>query len=104
MRLATHLIVFAGTCLGMGYLVGRKLKAPVIIGLSSVGAAVVWPVLLMAFTVYEGRSYTPYGPSDPVDAPGLLVLSMLFVGVPAVFGISLLLVLVGIVIARTKKA
>jgi membrane protein DedA with SNARE-associated domain len=82
------LIVFVGSCFGMGYFIGRRLfqRSLLLIGFSSFCAAVVWPVILIAFTIHTGRQYQPYGPSDPVDAP-----------------INLLLVVLGIVIARRRE-
>ena len=104
MRLVTAAFIFLASCWGMGYFVGRKLRSLLAIGLASGGAAIVWPVLLIALVVHDGRQYQPHGPSDPVeDAPALLLMSALFVGVPILFVISLLLVSVGIVVARKKR-
>jgi hypothetical protein len=100
------LILFVGSCFGMGYFIGRRRaiqQSLLLIGVSAVCAAVVWPVLVIAFTVHTGRQYQPRGPSDPVDAPVMLLMSMLFVGGPILFAISLLLVVAGIVIARQKS-
>jgi hypothetical protein len=95
--LLTFAIVCVGSCLGMGCLVGRKLKTPVVIGVASVGAAIVWPALLIVWAVYEARHYRPYRPTDLADAPGLLVMSALYLS-PMLFVISLVSVLVGVVI------
>src|SRR5262245_37716645 len=102
MRLVTAVIIFVGSCFGTGYFLGRKFiqKSFVTIGLSSACAAIVWPVLLIAWAVHEGSQYHPTDPGDPSDAPAMLLMSVLFVVVPISFVISLLLILVGIVMAR----
>jgi hypothetical protein len=90
----------------MGYFCGRKLIRlhPVLTAVASFCAAAVWPVLLVALTIHEGSQYQPHSGGDvAIDGPAMLLISVLFVGVPISFFASLILVIVGVVIARREK-
>src|SRR5262245_39379027 len=105
-RLAAILTVFVGSCTGLGYLAGwfvrrfalpRWLMVPITILIAS-----IWPAILFADVTYAARQYQPRGPSDPADAPALLVMSAVFVGLPTLFALSVPLAMLGYRLSRRK--
>jgi hypothetical protein len=105
-RLATAIIVFVASCIGLGYLAEfwvRRRKWPGLVSvLMSFAIAFVWPVMAVGYTVYDARRYLSMHPHD--DAPGMVVASVIFVGAPLLFILSLPLALIGILIVRRRDS
>ena len=101
-RLATAIIVFVASCLGLGYLAGcwvRRRKWPGwVAGLMSFTVAFLWPVIVVVYIIIDARRYSALHPHD--DAPGMVVASVIFVGAPLLFMLSLPLALIGVWISR----
>lgn len=104
-RLATAIIVFVASCVGLGYLsqfwVRRRKWPGWIAGLMSFAFALLWPVIVVAYIVFDARRYQALHPHD--DAPGMVVASVIFVGAPFLFVLSLPLILIGVLIARRRN-
>src|SRR5215213_673810 len=96
-RLATAIIVFVVSCIGLGYLAEfwvRRCGWPRwVSGLMTFAIAFLWPVIVVCYTIYDARRYLDLHPRD--DAPGMVVASVIFVGAPLLFVLSLPLAFVG---------
>jgi hypothetical protein len=62
--------------------------------LISIGAASIWPVVLVGFALAGAVSYERQGASDPADAPAYVLIGSFIVGT-ALFVVALPLVFVG---------
>jgi hypothetical protein len=105
-RLATAIIVFVASCVGLGYLAEFWVRCHRwprwIAGLISFAIAFLWPVIVVVYIIFDARRYQALHPHD--DAPGMVVASVIFVGAPFLFILSLPLALVGVLIARRRNA
>ncbi|MET0645403.1 MAG: hypothetical protein ABW208_02215 [Pyrinomonadaceae bacterium] len=105
-RLTTAAIVFVTSCAGLGYLaelrVLRRKWPGWASGLLSAGLAFVWPVIVAGYVIYDARRYQAQHPDD--DAPGMLVMSVIVVGVPVLALLGAPLVRLGAVLARSNNA
>jgi hypothetical protein len=105
-RLAIAIIVFVTSCVGLGYFAEyfvRRHKWPEwIVGLIVFGVAVLWPAVVLLYTIYDASNYLSQHPND--DAPGMVVYSMISVGAPFLFVASLPLTIMGVVIGRHKNS
>ena len=103
-RLATAIVVFLTTCAVLGYFaefwVHRRGWPGWILGLMVLVIALLWPVIVVLYTVHDARRYLSQHPHD--DAPGMVVVSVIYVGAPFLFVASLLPAIVGAVIARLR--
>ena len=106
-RLAVLIGVFVVSCGGLGYLAGRLVRGRRGRGflISALCAAIglIWPAIIVGWAYYEAFHYQRRGPSDPGDAPGMLIASALFAGAPILFLLSLPLAVGGAVIGQRKK-
>ena len=104
LRLATAIVVFVTTCVGLGYLadtlIHRRNWPDWLLALAVLAIAFVWPILIVAYTVYDARWYLSQHPHD--DAPGMVVVSMISVGAPFLFVASIPPTVVGVVLSRRK--
>jgi hypothetical protein len=98
-RLAVIITVFIGSCFGLGYLAGlsvRRLKWGVLFSsLMSVAIALVWPAIAVWHAINSARVYQFEHPGELNDAPGMVLMSVISVGVPLLFIFSLPLALFG---------
>jgi hypothetical protein len=89
--LMAAIMVFAASCIGLGYIAGSracKHKWAAWVGrLMHFAVACFWPVAVVGYTIYDARRYLAQHPRD--DAPGMVVLSMISVGAPLLFILSL---------------
>jgi uncharacterized membrane protein len=103
-RLATAIMIFVTSCVGLGYLAEycvRPRKWPGwVLGLMVLAVAVLWPVVVVLYTIHDAHTYLSQHPHD--DAPGMVVASMISVGVPFLFVASLPPTIMGVVIGRHK--
>ena len=103
-RLAVLIGVFVVSCGGLGYLAGRWVRRhrwP----LSAIGAlcaaiSFIWPAIIIGWAYNEASHYQRRGPSDPGDAPAMLIASVLFAGAPFLFLVSLPIAITGAVIGK----
>ena len=104
-RLALTGIAFIVTAGGLGYLAeryttGRK-WSPLLLGLALVFGATLWPIFILAFTLWTGRDYVREHPHD--DAPAMVVAGIIYVVAPTLFIMSLLISSLGVSIARRRR-
>ncbi len=103
-RLAAAIIVFVTSCIGLGYLarslVLRRKWPGWAGGLMSVAVALTWPAFVAGYTIYDARRCSAAHPHD--DAPAMVVVSVITIGVPLLFLLSLPLAAVGSFLARRK--
>ena len=100
--------VFVVSCGGLGYLAGRWVRRhrwpPFAIGALCAGISLIWPAIIISWAYYGAYHYQRRGPSDPGDAPGMLIASALFAGAPILFLLSLPLAIGGAVIGQRRKS
>ena len=105
-RVTTAIVVFVGSCTGLGYLaefwVRRRGWPSWISSLVPFAIALMWPAIVVCYTIYDARRYLALHPHD--DAPGMVFASVLFVGAPFLFICSLPLAFVGVFIARKRNS
>ena len=105
-RLATAIIVFLGSCVVLGYFAeyyAHRCKWHAwILGLTILAIAVLWPIVVVLYTIHDARNYHIQHPHD--DAPGMVVASVIYVGAPFLFIASLPPTIAGVVIASRKKS
>src|SRR6266705_1707036 len=98
-RLVAVIVIFVGSCTGLGYLSGRWVRRhewPGWLTLPiSVLIALIWPAILFGIAASGARHYQPRSPSDPADAPAMVLFSVIFFGAPALFGLSIPFALIG---------
>jgi len=106
LRLSALIALFAGSCMGLGYLagyLGRRRAWPTwTIGFASVLIGFLWPVILLVAAMYSARHYERRSASDPGDAPAMLLVSVITVGVPILFALGFPFALGGGLIARRR--
>lgn len=106
-NVAILIAVFVVSCGGLGYLagrwVGRRRGRGFVIGALCAAIGLIWPAIVISWAYYEALHYQRRGPSDPGDAPGMLIASALFAGAPILFLLSLPLAVGGAVIGQRKK-
>jgi hypothetical protein len=90
-RLATAIIVFATSCAALGYFaefcVDRCKWRGWVLGLMVFAIAVLWPIVVVLYTIHDASNYLALHPHD--DAPGMLVISVIYVDAPFLFFASL---------------
>ena len=105
-RLAVAIIIFVTSCVGLGYFAEycvRLRKWPGwVLGLMVLAVAVLWPVVVVLYTIHDARNYLSQHPHD--DAPGMVVVSMISVGAPFLFVATLPPTIMGVVIGRHKNS
>ncbi len=105
-RLAALIGVFVASCGGLGYLAGRwarRHRWPAFaIGALCVAISLIWPAIIISGAYYGAYHYQRRGPSDPGDAPAMLIASVLFAGAPFLFLVSLPLAIGGAVIGKRR--
>ena len=103
-RLAVAIIVFATSCIGLGYLAGfwvRRRRWPGWISvLMAFAISCLWPVIVVGYVIYTGNLYSAQHPGD--DAPAMLFVSVICVVVPVLFFLGLPLAVIGSLIARRR--
>jgi hypothetical protein len=103
-RFAAMIAIFVGTCFGLGYLTGylgrRRAWPGWVIGLISVAIGFMWPAIIVGVAVYGARTYRPRYEGDPADAPAMVLVSAITVGVPLLFAFGFPLALGGVAVAR----
>jgi len=103
-RLVGAIMVFATSCSGLGYLAGSracKHKWAAWAGcLAHFAIACFWPVIVVGYTIYDARRYLAQHPRD--DAPGMVVFSVLSVGAPLLFILSIPLAHIGMSLAQRR--
>jgi hypothetical protein len=108
MRLAVLIGVFVVSCGGLGYLAGRLVRRRrgrgFLIGALCAAIGLIWPAIIVSWAYYEALHYQRRGPSDPGDAPAMLIASALFAGAPILFLLSLPLAIGGAVIGQRRKS
>ena len=101
-RLTTAAVVFVTSCAGLGYLaelwVLRRRWPGWASGLLSAALAFVWPAIVVGYVIHDARRYQSRHPLD--DAPGMLVVSVIVVGVPVLALLGAPLVRLGASLAR----
>lgn len=106
LRLATAIIVFSVSCVGFGYLaavfVHRRKWSAWVLGLLVLVIAFFWPVIVVLYTLHDAGQYHSQHPHD--DAPGMVVISVIYVGAPFLFVASIPLTVIGAVIARRRNS
>jgi ABC-type spermidine/putrescine transport system permease subunit II len=104
--LAIAIIVFVTSCIGLGYLAGfwvRRRSWPGWVSvLMAIAIACLWPAIAVGAVIYTGRRYVVQHPGEVNDAPAMLLVSVIYVGVPFLFSLSLPLALIGSFIARRR--
>ena len=105
-RLAISIIVFAMSCALLGYFaefcVHRRKWPGRVLGLMVLAIALLWPIVVVLYTIHDARNYLAQHPRD--DAPGMVVISVVYVGAPFLFFASLPPTIAGSVIARLKNS
>jgi heme/copper-type cytochrome/quinol oxidase subunit 2 len=105
-RLATLITIFVTSCIGLGFLaecwIRRHKWRGWVTGLMSVVVALVWPVFVVVYSMYDARQYLLQHPGD--DAPGMFFVSLIYVGVPFLFFFGLPLALCGVAFARRRHS
>ena len=105
-RLGTVLIVFAGSCIGLAYLLelwARRTKWPRWTSiLMSVAIALIWPVIVIVDTGHDMKQHRLQNPNEVDDTSGFMILALYF-WVPFLFFLSLVLARVGVFIVRRKR-
>ena len=105
-RLATAIIVFVGSCVVLGYCaeycVQRCKWRGWVLGLMVLAIAILWPVVVVLYTLHDARNYHLQHPHD--DAPGMVVASVIYVGAPFLFVASLPPTIAGVVMGRRKQS
>ena len=105
-RLTVAVVTFVTTCLGVGWLAGyivRRNGWPGwLLALLVIASAFLWPVVVVLYTLHDARRYLLEHPHD--DAPGMVVVSVVYVGAPFLFFAGLLPIFAGVALARRKKS
>jgi hypothetical protein len=105
-RLTTAITIFLTSCVALGYFAERWLRRHDwpgwVSGLMTFGIAVLWPVIVVAYVIYDANRYLVQHPHD--DAPGMVVVSVIYVGAPFLFLCSILPAVVGALIARRRNS
>jgi hypothetical protein len=105
-RLSATIIIFATICAGWGYFAEywvRRRKWPGwILGLMVLAVAVLWPVVVVCWTIYDASNYLSQHPHD--DGPGMVVVSMITVGAPFLFVASFPPTVAGVLIGRHRNS
>ena len=103
-RLAIAIMIYIASSVGLGYLAGfwvRQHKRPGwVSGLLSAIIALLWPAILVGYTIFDARRHLSQHPSD--DAPGMVVVSVIHVLAPMLFVLTLFLALAGVGIADVR--
>lgn len=101
----TAIIVFVISCVGLAYMAGFWLRRRKCSGwlnvLLSFAIALLWPVIMVVYIIYDARRYSALHPDD--DAPAMVVVSVIFVGAPLLFVIGLLLALTSSYMAYSNE-
>src|SRR2546423_11413182 len=104
--LVVAIIIFVTSCIGLGYLtrfwVRHRQWPGWASGLTSLAAALLWPIIVVGYIIFDARRYQSQHPHD--DAPGMVVASTISVGAPLLFLLSLSLVVIGLLIADRRNA
>jgi hypothetical protein len=105
-RLALMIAVFVASSFGLGYLAGlcvRRLRwAGVASGIMAVTIACLWPVIGLVWLIYSADQYQRQHPHQINDAPAMVLMSFISVGVPLLFIFGLPLALFGVALARHR--
>ena len=105
-RLTVAIVIFLTTCIGLGWLAGfivRRYDWPGwLLALLVIAGACLWPVAVVLYTIHDARGYLLEHPHD--DAPGMVVVSVIYVGAPFLFFAGLLPIFTGVAIARRKTS
>lgn len=105
-RVLTLLIVFAGSCIGLGYfagyLSGRRAWPTWSTSCASVIIAMIWPLIAASAAVYGAHHYHRRYEGDPGDGPAMVLVSVITEVVPVLFLLGLTLALFGASLARRK--
>lgn len=105
-RLAVAIAIFVGSCVGLGYIaeswVRRREWPGWFTGVMSFAIAFIWPVIVVAYTLFDAGRYHSQHPHD--DAPGMVVASVIWVGAPFLFVCSIPPAVVGAIIARRRNS
>jgi hypothetical protein len=75
---------------------------PNVLGLMVLAIAVLWPIVVVLYTIHDARNHLAQHPRD--DAPGMVVVSVIYFGAPFLFFASLPPTIAGSVIARRKNS
>jgi hypothetical protein len=103
-RLVTAIMVFSTSCIGLGYIAGSwagKRQWGAGLGcLMHFAIACFWPAVVVGYTIYDARRHLAQHPRD--DAPGMVVFSVISIGVPLLFLLSLPLAHIGMSLANRR--
>jgi hypothetical protein len=104
-RLTVAVVIFGATCFGFGWMaeciVRRNEWRSWVLGLLVFFSSLLWPVTVVVYTIYDARRYLLQHPHD--DAPGMVVVSVIYVVAPFLFVVGLLPIFAGIAFARRKS-
>jgi hypothetical protein len=105
-RLATLVVVFVTSCVGLGYLtecwvIKHKWRGWVTVSMA-IGIALLWPVIMLLDFMYESRQHLLQYPND--DAPGMVAMGLINVVIPFLFLFGISLALCGAAIARRRHS
>ena len=105
LRLATALIVFTTTCIALGYvaelLIRRRKWSGWVSGLLIFAIALIWPVFVVVYIIYDANRYLVSHPHD--DAPAMVVGTVIEIVAPILFFLSFPPTLVGTILARRSS-
>ena len=105
LRLAIAILVFVTTCAGFGYLAEsfiRRRKGPGwVLALAIFAIAFLWPVVVVTYTIHDAKRFLAQHPES--DAPGMVIASMITVGAPFLFVVSIPPIVTGAVISRRRQ-
>src|SRR5262245_22641619 len=103
-RLTVAIVIFVATCVGFGwlseYIVHRNKWRGWVLALMVIASSVLWPITVVLYTIHDARRYLLQHPHD--DAPGMVVVSVIYVGAPFLFIASLLPIFAGAALARRR--
>ena len=104
--LASAIIIFVESCIGLGYLaqfwVHRNGCPRWVDHIIPFVVAFIWPVIVIVYILYDANRHLSLYPND--DAPGMVVAGVICVGAPFLWVVGFPLALVGISIARRHNA
>jgi Zn-dependent protease len=102
LRFPVAVIVFSAGGIGLSYLANywvRHRKRPDWVGyLISFAIALLWTASVIGYILYDAARYSSQHPHD--DAPGMVVMSVMTVGIPLFFFFGLFLAFLGALIAH----
>ena len=106
-KLVTLLTLFVSSCVGLGYLAASWVKRGNYSNWATGGLITIiasfWPMITLKYIHYTAQEYVRQHPHEVNDGPAMVWVSMLFVGAPTLFIVSLFLALLGVAILKRAK-